>query len=101
MANITVVSGTDMNYSDNTVNNYFDTMVTSLRDRDCWAGNTNKKTISSAEYDLFCKEFVFDQLKGIGFGVAFCKRFNINDMLLNIVSDDTAKFHIEKLGYIK
>ena len=63
-------------------------------------GNPNKK-ISSQDYELFCKEFVFEKLKNISFGEAFCKRFGFNDMFLKSLSDTTAKHHIEKLGYIK
>ena len=59
------------------------------------------KTVSKQDYEWFCKEYVFDQIKGIRFGEAFCKRFGIDDALINMVSNDTAKFHIEALGYIK
>jgi hypothetical protein len=59
------------------------------------------KQISSTEYELFCKEFVFEKLQGVSFGEAFCKRFDFSDIFLKRLSDDTAKDHIEKLGYIK
>ncbi len=81
--------------------NSFDSMVTTLQNLENWNGNKEKKTVAREDYDLFCKEYTFDQLKGIRFGEAFCKRFNIDDQLINIVSNDTAKFHIETLGYIK
>lgn len=66
-----------------------------------WNGNKEKKTISKQDYELFCKEYIFDNLKGKSFGQAFCERFQIQDHLINNVSNDTAKFHIEMLGYIK
>lgn len=59
------------------------------------------KTISKADYELFCKEFVFTKLKGVGFGQAFCERFGFNGLFLKNLSDETAKEHIELLGYIK
>jgi len=61
----------------------------------------NTKQVSKYEYDLFCKEFVFDKLKGKSFGFSFCEKFNFNNIFLKGLSDDTAKDHIEKLGYIE
>lgn len=63
--------------------------------------NNKNKVISKSEYDTFCKEFVFHKLKGKSFGEAFCKRFGFNDTFLKNLSDETAKHHIEILGYIK
>lgn len=59
------------------------------------------KIVNRHEYQKFCNEFLFNKLKGEAFGEAFCKRFGFNDVFLKGLSDDTAKFHIEKLGYIK
>lgn len=59
------------------------------------------KTISREEYELFRKEYMFEKLKGKTFGEAFCERFNIEDYFLKNFTDGTAKYHIEKLGYIK
>lgn len=62
---------------------------------------TNKeKTINKSDYHIFCKEFIFEKLKGKSFGSAFCERFNFNNTFLKNLSDDTAKHHIETLGYI-
>jgi len=63
--------------------------------------SNNSKQISKKQYDLFCKEFVFEKLKGIGFAESFCKKFKLNDTFLKNLSDETAKYHIEMLGYIK
>jgi hypothetical protein len=60
----------------------------------------SEKTISRVEYDMFLKEFVFDKLKGKSFGTAFCEKFGFSDIFLKALSDETAKSHIEKLGYI-
>lgn len=60
-----------------------------------------KKSVDKEEYELFCKEFVFDKIKGKTFGFAFCEKFELNDTFLKNLSDDTAKYHIETLGYIK
>lgn len=59
------------------------------------------KQVNKKQYEVFCKDFVFDKLKGFSFGESFCKRFGFNDTLLKNLSDDTAKDHIEMLGYIK
>lgn len=61
-----------------------------------------KKTITLEAYELFKKEFVFEKLKGVSFGEAFCKKFGIVDnMLSNIKSETEADFLIRSLGYIK
>ena len=59
------------------------------------------KVISKHDYEKFLNEFLFNKLKGEAFGEAFCKRFGFNDVFLKGLSDNTAKHHIEKLGYIK
>jgi hypothetical protein len=64
--------------------------------------NKQKKTIAKSEYEVFCKEFIFDSLSGETFGQSFCRKFKITDNLLNLVSSDSeAKYLIETLGYIK
>ena len=63
--------------------------------------NHKKKHVSKSDYELFCKEFTFEKIKGISFGEAFCRRFDFNDLFLKNLSDSTAKFHIEHLGYVK
>ena len=79
--------------------NYFDafanmmeTSILSLR---------TDKTISKEDYEVFCKEFSFEKLKGKSYGEAFCERFGMDDYILKNLSDSNAKYHIEKLGYIK
>lgn len=59
------------------------------------------KTISKEDYEIFCKEFTFEKLKDKSFGEAFCEKFDIEDYFLSHFTDETAKYHIEKLGYIK
>lgn len=63
--------------------------------------NNKEKTISKQEYQEFCKTFVFEKIKGETFGEAFCKKFDFNDTFLKNLTDETAKYHIERLGYIK
>lgn len=63
--------------------------------------NNKEKKISKKEYEIFCKEFIFEKIKGKSFGKAFCDKFQFNDTFLKALSDDTAKSHIETLGYIK
>lgn len=62
--------------------------------------NCSRK-VDKIAYEKFCKDFVFEKLKGKSFGHAFCERFNFNDVFLKALSDSTAKNHIEKLGYIE
>lgn len=58
--------------------------------------------VSKEDYEVFCKEFVFDKLRDTKFGVAFCKRFDIFDtaLLLNR-SDENTRQYIKDVGYIK
>lgn len=60
-----------------------------------------EKTITKNVYDKFCREFIFDRVIGKSFGEAFCQKFGFNDIFLRDLKDETAKHHIEKLGYIK
>lgn len=79
------------------MNNNFLSILKSLDNLTCNA----QKSVDKEEYEIFCKEFVFEKIKGQTFGYAFCKKFDLNDTFLKDLSDDTAKYHIEKLGYIK
>lgn len=63
--------------------------------------NNARKSVDQREYEIFCNEFIFDKIKGRTFGEAFCKKFGLNDTFLKNLSDQTAREHIEKLGYIK
>lgn len=63
--------------------------------------NNINKTVSKKEYKLFCKKFVFYKLQGKSFAESFCEYFDMNSCFLKNLSDETAKDHIEKLGYIK
>jgi hypothetical protein len=61
-----------------------------------------KVKISRVDYETFCKEYIFNKLKGESFGNAFCKRFNITDRTISILkSENFAKQLIESLGYIE
>lgn len=75
-------------------------LISSLFSLESLTGNA-KKSVSIKDYEMFCKEFIFEKIKGQSFGSAFCKRFSLNDTFLKNLDDETAKFHIEKLGYIK
>lgn len=75
-------------------------LIQQLKNLESLTYNSNKQ-ISKQEYETFCKEFVFQKLQGISFADAFCNKFKFNKTFLQNFSDDTAKFHIEKLGYIK
>lgn len=76
---------------------YFNTALSGLGQ----LTNNQNKQISKKEYELFCKEFLFQRIKGVSFGKSFCKKFKFNDTFLKNLSDETAKYHIEMLGYIK
>jgi hypothetical protein len=55
------------------------------------------KPITQDEYATFCKEYIFEKLKGIRFGIAFQKRFGVRDRVLSIFSEQIdAMKHIER-----
>lgn len=59
-------------------------------------------SVSKAEYETFCKEYVFHKLKGETFGGAFCKRFSIQDEAISkLVGEAFTRDLIETLGYVK
>ena len=54
-------------------------------------------SISEEEFESFCKEFIFEQIKGdLKLGDAFCKKYNEPNYVLSILSDDSAREHIRK-----
>ena len=58
-------------------------------------------SISEQEFDNFCKEFLFEQIKGdTKLGEAFCKKYDESNYVLSILPDHSAKAHIEKF-YVK
>lgn len=60
-----------------------------------------KPEISKQEYEIFRKEYIFEQIKGKRYGQAFCERFNVNDMVVNcLVDEDIAREMIEE-NYIQ
>lgn len=75
--------------------NAFNHMVSFLNDRP-------KILISKQDYEVFCKEYIFDQLKGKRFGQAFCERFDIlNDIVVDrLIDEDIARDIIEE-NYIQ
>ena len=63
-------------------------------------GKTDFK-INKQEFEDFCKEFLFEQLKGdIKLGEAFCKKYDEPNYVLSILPDCSAKAHIKKF-YVK
>jgi hypothetical protein len=80
--------------------NAFDHMVTTLRS-DAFKDN-DFNPVATKEYSLFCKEYVFESLKGINFGTAFQKRFGVHDRVLGMFSkQEDAMAHITYCGYVK
>lgn len=54
-------------------------------------------SISKQEFDNFCKEFLFEQIKGdYKLGEAFCKKYDEPNYVLSILPDRSAKAHIKK-----
>lgn len=80
--------------------NSFIAVVDALMAFDTLTNNHNKPKVNKKDYEQFCKEFVFEKLKDKSFGESFCEKFKFNDTFIKNLSDDTAKYHIEKLGYI-
>ena len=57
--------------------------------------------ISKQEFNEFCKEFLFEQIKGeYKLGEAFCKKYDESNYVLSILPDNSAKSHIKKF-YVK
>ena len=57
--------------------------------------------ISKQEFDNFCKEFLFEQIKGdLKLGQAFCKKYDKPNYVLSILPNRSAKAHIKRF-YIK
>lgn len=57
--------------------------------------------INAEAYEKFCKEFVFDALREVYFGKAFCDKFEVHDYLLQqFKSEPYAKMRIKDMGYI-
>lgn len=79
--------------------NYFDAFANIIGSLDISPKTT--KTISKEDYETFRKEYMFERLKGKTFGQAFCEKFDMDDYFLKNLSDKTAQYHIENLGYIK
>ncbi len=74
--------------------NAFTTMISLL-------DNLPKPEISKQDYEVFCKEYIFDQLKGKKFGRAFCEKFKVKDAVIRcLVDEDIAREMIEET-YIK
>jgi hypothetical protein len=80
--------------------NMFDKMVDQLRIQTLGKGKTNF-SINKQEFDDFCKEFLFEQIKGeYKLGEAFCKKYDEPNYVLSILPDCSAKAHIKKF-YVK
>lgn len=81
--------------------NVFDHMTSALLNSDIFK-DEDFTPINKADYDMFCREYVFDSLRGDTFGRAFQKRFDCRDRVLSMFRDQrhTMK-HIEYCGYVK
>ena len=77
----------------------FDNMVKSLDLQTLGKGKQFK--ITNQEFESFCKEFLFEQIKGdLRIGEAFCKKYDEPNYVLSILPDRSAKAHIKKF-YVK
>ena len=64
--------------------------------------DTDFTPISKNEYTTFCKEYIFEKLKGVTFGTAFQKRFVVRDRVLSMFIDDKDIIqHIKYCKYVK
>ena len=64
--------------------------------------NSPKYKISKSEYEVFCKEYIFDQLRGKRFGESFCERFHIlNDTVVRLLIDEDIAQEIIEENYIQ
>ena len=78
----------------------FDKMAQQLDLQTLGKGKQDFK-ITKQEFESFCKEFLFEQIKGdTKLGEAFCKKYDESNYVLSILSDHSAKAHIKKF-YVK
>ena len=64
-------------------------------------GKGKNFNITQQEFDDFCKEFLFEQIKGdVRLGEAFCKKYDEPNSVLSILPDTSAREHIKKF-YVK
>ena len=62
---------------------------------------TTNKLISKQEYEVFQRQYIFDQIRGLKYGKAFCERFHVKDSVISrLIDEDLAKELIEET-YIK
>ena len=81
--------------------NSFDHMIPTLLRSDAFR-DSEFVPIGEKEYDIFCKEYVFDKLRGDSFGMAFRKRFSCQDRVLSMFShQEDVMAHIAYCGYVK
>jgi len=73
----------------------FNTIAKQL-DRQSLGKNDPDFFITQEQYESFCKEHIFEQLRGVSLGSAFCKKFNVRNQVLSILGDDSSKSHIKK-----
>lgn len=60
--------------------------------------------IPRADYERFCYGWLFDALRGLTFGQAFCREFSVTDMLLLYTTgwdEERTQRYIERTGYIE
>jgi hypothetical protein len=78
----------------------FDKMAQQLTIQTLGKGKKDFK-ITKQEFEDFCKEFLFEQLRGGDkLGEAFCKKYDEPNYVLSILSSRSAKAHIKKF-YVK
>jgi hypothetical protein len=74
----------------------FDKMAQQLNIQTLGKGKKNF-TISKQEFEDFCKDFLFEQLRGNEkLGEVFCKKYDEPNYVLSILSSRSAKAHIKK-----
>jgi hypothetical protein len=74
----------------------FDKMAQQLQLQTLGKGKKDFK-ITKEEFEDFCKEFLFEQIKGeVKLGEAFCKKYDEPNYVLSILNDKSAKTHIRK-----
>jgi hypothetical protein len=78
----------------------FDKMTQQLQLQTLGQGKKDFK-ITKQEFDDFCKEFLFEQIKGdCKLGEAFCKKYDEPNYVLSILPDHSAREHVKKF-YVK
>lgn len=59
-----------------------------------------KRSVSKIQYEQWRKAYIFDGIKGISYGQSFCRRFSIQDHILNRFDSGHRMDHYIRKHYV-